>query len=1084
MIDAANMKPVQITCAWQECHDENSGYPYYWNMTTNEVTWEMPAEYQLALQKWQLLQQQQLNSKKAETSLSNSSASISEKLEACKNKLSNNQKESALPKKKYPFDSDSEEDEKIELITSYGSDSSDSSDSESSPKSKSTKETSKVNSSKNKSIVPQISKSHSKEEAQTKFPSSYGPCFPPGATVNTSNPSKAVEKLDGKKGKSISLVPYGDPDTTVNSESSVSNLNSDSTAVDHNSSDETKVSGSESATAEIRSDEEESDEEEFDEDESLILSKLRSQAMVLKQLGGEIPDEIKCLIDSENPDIGIDDIIALIENETPPDHATNSDCDKSSSKSPSTDEKGSKTVEEVNSPKSVLEGSNPEFSKANQPSSFALIAGYGDDSDQEESSSPPKSTGSGTGAVKRKALFPIDEKPNKSPVPSKLEISSKPAFKKIKLSARAKALINASIITAKARATPSIPLSEENTSDVKSDVAACPAPAKEEVPVDSLPVKDPVTVNQGASSPTVVKEEIKPAPSEKEVKEEKKIQEVTKKNIAVPTVVPVNGIGAIQASSEVKPSTSSLATSSKSFKPALSTVSSQSNCYTSVWDSATTYAVDEKRGFGFSDDLKPAPPTSSSFYRSKSEKKTANIQFIKAETINVNPPAPVPVVIPEIVKADDASKTEIESLSEVIIEKVRFLSEGKEPVSPVQIMAIQVETLMNAWQASCLSGKYLLNWLNETSKQLSSLEKEAAPGGWKCEWDRSFNRYYYRNLETGRIQWEYPLPLANENEETIEEVEMELCETPPPPSSPLPQPPATPPPPSEEPPLPKTPPPPVISFSPPPPPVISGFKSSVKKTVNKKKSKSENLSIELPPLPENPPLPKNPPPPPPADAPPPPLPPLPPSDPKSISAPLPPSSAVGTNQTQRILKEFNQNNAQIFAGQQLPPPPPSYPPPSPQQRTSESLKPALPATQRPMFPSVCVSAPRSLTNKVPDKISHQVIETPAYSVQPAQPPLPPSVTDLNSALDSFYSDIASLEANVPEETSKSEPSAPSSGHIGASAPLPGPTPAETESPSLPKKKKKVKLAAGLTLKKKGLDSLVAKWEKVHKSVCD
>lgn len=87
--------------------------------------------------------------------------------------------------------------------------------------------------------------------------------------------------------------------------------------------------------------------------------------------------------------------------------------------------------------------------------------------------------------------------------------------------------------------------------------------------------------------------------------------------------------------------------------------------------------------------------------------------------------------------------------------------------------------------------------------------------------------------------------------------------------------------------------------------------------------------------------------------------------------------------------------------------------------------------------------------------SHQVIETPAYSVQPAQPPLPPSVTDLNSALDSFYSDIASLEANVPEETSKSEPSAPSSGHIGASAPLPGPTPAETESPSLPKKKKKV-----------------------------
>lgn len=30
---------------WQECYDESTGYPYYWNMQTNRVTWEMPEEY-------------------------------------------------------------------------------------------------------------------------------------------------------------------------------------------------------------------------------------------------------------------------------------------------------------------------------------------------------------------------------------------------------------------------------------------------------------------------------------------------------------------------------------------------------------------------------------------------------------------------------------------------------------------------------------------------------------------------------------------------------------------------------------------------------------------------------------------------------------------------------------------------------------------------------------------------------------------------------------------------------------------------------------------------------------------------------
>lgn len=33
---------------WQECFDESTGYPYYWHTETNQVTWEIPTELNLA----------------------------------------------------------------------------------------------------------------------------------------------------------------------------------------------------------------------------------------------------------------------------------------------------------------------------------------------------------------------------------------------------------------------------------------------------------------------------------------------------------------------------------------------------------------------------------------------------------------------------------------------------------------------------------------------------------------------------------------------------------------------------------------------------------------------------------------------------------------------------------------------------------------------------------------------------------------------------------------------------------------------------------------------------------------------------
>lgn len=35
---------------WTKCIDKNTGHPYFWNMITKEVTWEMPEDFATYLQ--------------------------------------------------------------------------------------------------------------------------------------------------------------------------------------------------------------------------------------------------------------------------------------------------------------------------------------------------------------------------------------------------------------------------------------------------------------------------------------------------------------------------------------------------------------------------------------------------------------------------------------------------------------------------------------------------------------------------------------------------------------------------------------------------------------------------------------------------------------------------------------------------------------------------------------------------------------------------------------------------------------------------------------------------------------------------
>lgn len=45
-----SLNGVNCFLDWTQCTDASSGHPYYWNIVTKDVTWEMPIEYQRLLE--------------------------------------------------------------------------------------------------------------------------------------------------------------------------------------------------------------------------------------------------------------------------------------------------------------------------------------------------------------------------------------------------------------------------------------------------------------------------------------------------------------------------------------------------------------------------------------------------------------------------------------------------------------------------------------------------------------------------------------------------------------------------------------------------------------------------------------------------------------------------------------------------------------------------------------------------------------------------------------------------------------------------------------------------------------------------
>ncbi|KAK9512372.1 hypothetical protein O3M35_000816 [Rhynocoris fuscipes] len=608
--------PQAPTVAWQECYDATTGYTYYWNMMTNEVTWTTPAEYQTyseALAQWQKyhaeqaaraqLHQQQpqqhlqiqpqphIPPQQQHQMYSFQTIAKGPQTVVARPHLENKtlQKPLGINMKRKSHNRSDSEDEKIELITSYGPNSGDesSSDQDKKPDIKPIIKKKKKKKVELKSI---ISNEITDNVSTSKL---FGPQLP------VSHSSEEVTKKDIN---STSLVPYNpdcddsetEDNTVVNCklnsvpdkgppglEEEISSANSkDSVENEQQEKNEIKVkTENDGITTSNNGGSNSGADEEVDE--TKLLDRLRSQALLLKQLGGEIPDEVKKMVSSENQSAS-----------------------------------SASTVNTSTVPSITAIDSKP------------LVACYGPDSDQEQEASPAKIRVGETGLLS-------------SPASAKRV--------KVKLSARGRELINTSLATAKARATDFVETSE----GLK--------------PIDSVTEESSGTSSSSSCN--------------------------------------ILGEGTSEGLKKKFPIDGSKSDSGESKRE--------------LYSRDDTINIDM-----------PA---------SKKAKFESMIHFVKAETLLLSEKtgaASTTLTEEETGLSDETMKAYIKDTASLLTDKMKFLSAGKESVSPVQIWTIQLETLLSAWEAKHLKISYLKSWLDATSKELERLESSVAPPGWLCTWSR------------------------------------------------------------------------------------------------------------------------------------------------------------------------------------------------------------------------------------------------------------------------------------------------------------------------------------------------------------
>eukprot|EP00096_Caligus_rogercresseyi_P002188 TRINITY_DN1418_c0_g1_i1.p1 TRINITY_DN1418_c0_g1~~TRINITY_DN1418_c0_g1_i1.p1 ORF type:complete len:552 (-),score=221.83 TRINITY_DN1418_c0_g1_i1:58-1542(-) len=102
-------------------------------------------------------------------------------------------------------------------------------------------------------------------------------------------------------------------------------------------------------------------------------------------------------------------------------------------------------------------------------------------------------------------------------------------------------------------------------------------------------------------------------------------------------------------------------------------------------------------------------------------------------------------------------KKSIDSIAETLCDKLEILKVASISITPLKLLAVQIETLFAAWQSGALSSSYLQRTLQDMNKTMSSIENgELSPPGWKIRWDSASKAYVYENLKSGEVRTEVP----------------------------------------------------------------------------------------------------------------------------------------------------------------------------------------------------------------------------------------------------------------------------------------------------------------------------------------
>ena len=82
-------------------------------------------------------------------------------------------------------------------------------------------------------------------------------------------------------------------------------------------------------------------------------------------------------------------------------------------------------------------------------------------------------------------------------------------------------------------------------------------------------------------------------------------------------------------------------------------------------------------------------------------------------------------------------KKSIDNVAETLCDKLEALEVHTIRVSPLKLLAVQVETMFEAWHSGALSAGYMQKFLAKMQQDMTHFEtQELAPPGWRIVWNR------------------------------------------------------------------------------------------------------------------------------------------------------------------------------------------------------------------------------------------------------------------------------------------------------------------------------------------------------------